>query len=175
MNTIENATPSQPICEHCGQSYAKKRHKAQRYCSMRCDRQRRRKQVERQCKYCGKSFVVKAYRRDTATYCSRACLAKVHLAQFADSRLQPGTKAPRRYKQITTPDGRYLRLHRWVMEQHLGRPLTSAEHVHHIDGNPNNNDVSNLCILTHGEHARIEVYERQKALALLAPRETSTP
>ena len=35
-------------------------------------------------------------------------------------------------------------LHRWKMEQMLGRKLTAAEVVHHIDYDPFNNDESNL-------------------------------
>jgi hypothetical protein len=34
--------------------------------------------------------------------------------------------------------------HRYVMALHLGRPLSSEEVVHHIDGNPKNNNLSNL-------------------------------
>lgn len=34
--------------------------------------------------------------------------------------------------------------HRWVMAEFLGRPLESYETVHHIDGNRQNNDLSNL-------------------------------
>lgn len=43
----------------------------------------------------------------------------------------------------------YMREHRLVMEQTLGRLLTADEVVHHKDGNPQNNDPQNL-----------EVYER---------------
>lgn len=37
--------------------------------------------------------------------------------------------------------------HRLVAERALGRPLPKGSVVHHIDGNPANNDPSNLVIL----------------------------
>lgn len=38
----------------------------------------------------------------------------------------------------------YIREHRWVMEQAIGRFLSSEEVVHHKDNDPQNNDPSNL-------------------------------
>ena len=48
-----------------------------------------------------------------------------------------------------------VKLHRLIMEEHLGRKLTSDEIVHHIDGNKLNNDISNLQVMTRGEHSRL--------------------
>jgi HNH endonuclease len=44
--------------------------------------------------------------------------------------------------------------HRRKIEDLIGRTLTSAEVVHHIDGDPTNNDLNNLVVTTHGDHAR---------------------
>ena len=44
--------------------------------------------------------------------------------------------------------------HRLVMEKMLGRYLNDNELVHHIDGNRENNDISNLQLVTAGEHKR---------------------
>lgn len=44
--------------------------------------------------------------------------------------------------------------HRVVAEQMLGRSLLLGEIVHHIDGNKQNNDPSNLQVMTQNDHAR---------------------
>lgn len=41
--------------------------------------------------------------------------------------------------------------HRWVMAKHLGRALTSNELVDHMDGNKENNSISNLRIYIRGK------------------------
>ncbi len=52
---------------------------------------------------------------------------------------------------------KYILEHRLVMEQHLGRYLEPTEVVHHIDGNPRNNDISNLRLYpSHSEHIATE-------------------
>lgn len=46
--------------------------------------------------------------------------------------------------------------HRILAELKLGRDLLPGEVVHHIDGNPRNNDLSNIEVLSsQAEHARL--------------------
>ena len=48
--------------------------------------------------------------------------------------------------------------HRLVMEEKLGRFLLKSEVVHHIDGNSQNNDPSNLIVFqTNAEHLKAEL------------------
>ena len=44
-----------------------------------------------------------------------------------------------------------------LIENHLNRKLTQDETVDHIDGNPQNNDLSNLQILSRSDNARKSV------------------
>jgi hypothetical protein len=48
----------------------------------------------------------------------------------------------------------YSLQHRLVMESYIGRPLKSAEVVHHLNGNRADNRIENLEILSHSEHAK---------------------
>lgn len=51
-------------------------------------------------------------------------------------------------------------LHRVLVEQALGRKLRSDEIVHHIDHNFQNNDLSNLQIVTRAEHIKIHLHNK---------------
>lgn len=57
----------------------------------------------------------------------------------------------------------YVYDHVLAVEKKIRRPLLSEEVVHHLDGNPNNNDQSNLIVLENGAaHARIHWAARCK-------------
>lgn len=57
------------------------------------------------------------------------------------------------YPQLTTPDGRQMAMHRWVMEKKLGRHLLPTETVHHKDGDRKNYNENNLELWT-GRHGK---------------------
>lgn len=115
------------------------------------------------CECCGVTYYVPPYRAEKAKYCSRSCLAKIHLDQFSHLRFQPANKPKRTYKTMTI-NGKQVRVHRHLMEQHLGRKLMSWEHVHHINGDPHDNRLENLAVLSNAAHQKVEIEERMRSI-----------
>lgn len=132
--------------------------------------------------YCGKEF--RTYPSKVAIgrgkYCSTRCsLVKTNeaLSKNDASRWEKGRatwnrkpfiftrsrKGGKMYKLLYLPDHPnaskkgYIREHRFVMEQKIGRTLLANEVVHHLDRNTLNNDVHNLELLTAKEHSRLHV------------------
>lgn len=66
-----------------------------------------------------------------------------------------------KYK-INCKNGKHSFEHRDVMEEILGRELTSDEVVHHIDGNPRNNSEDNLVVMTPQEHIRLHLKGKKR-------------
>jgi len=52
-------------------------------------------------------------------------------------------------------NGVNVMVHRYLMEQHIGRKLLPNEVVHHINGDRHDNRLENLMIMDRAEHCRI--------------------
>ena len=71
--------------------------------------------------------------------------------------------------QVIFSDGRrtYMSYPKYLMEVHLGRYLEKDETVHHIDGNPLNNDISNLTVIDRAEHANNDAIRNKNITVIL--------
>lgn len=74
---------------------------------------------------------------------------------FIDGKERTAIKGQYGYMYFWLSDGTGVKAHRAIMEKHLGRKLKPTEEVHHIDGNRENNALSNLVVLSKGEHASL--------------------
>lgn len=120
------------ICERCGKSYSASTLK-RRFCSRKCYAN----VVYQTCPQCGISFAPK---RKPITFCSRSCYAK--------STIGPGNQNWLPTKNLRPSNKRALRKRikerdRFCQDCASNRSLQ----VHHIDGDPSNNDESNLILL----------------------------
>lgn len=68
-------------------------------------------------------------------------------------RRERGTGTIDRYGYLTKYiNGRRCAVHRYIFEQHLGRPLLPDEIVHHINENKLDNRIENLELMSRASH-----------------------
>lgn len=144
------------LCQSCAAPLVKWQ---KSFCSRSCAAQKnnrgicRIKRKIRECEFCGTGmgFVKRKYCNRQCRNSARRLVAPAKLRK--DVRRYCGKNSG--YVELWFSDGTRISEHRYVMEQHLGRKLSADEHVHHRDGQRNNNDLSNLEVLHVVDHARL--------------------
>lgn len=112
--------------------------------------------VYKKCIECGASFYCIQSRVNTAKYCSISC----GLKGKNNWRWKNGTLNWAGYKLIMV-DGKQVREHRYIFEQHIGRKLMKAEEIHHINGIKTDNRIENLVVLDKSSHAKVSYSNRK--------------
>lgn len=97
------------------------------------------------CAACGKNFY--GWRKDQK-YCSINCS---HNATVVMS-----VNATNNYERAHGHG--YCFMHRRIAEETLGRKLSTNEVVHHLDFNPNHNNLDNLIVLSRSNHVKLHSF-----------------
>jgi hypothetical protein len=87
-------------------------------------------------------------------YCNSLCRKLAMQKGETTYGFKETTGSPLNPYRRCTKNGKFVYEHRWIMEQKIGRKLTRNEHVHHINGNPKDNRIENLEILSKSDHAK---------------------
>ena len=106
---------------------------------------------DKKCKSCGIMF-----RPVNSIHltCSRECGYKIRKSNPPLKNKGKGWINPQGYRCLKV-DGKEVKEHRLIMENYLGRKLSSKEDVHHINRIKDDNRVENLQVMSHSDHAKI--------------------
>jgi len=146
-------------CERCGITITAKYPSALRIkrfcreCGVRQGARGKDRKITKQCIVCENDYRVKKSHADKRETCSRKCAGIVKSQKISGNnhpRWKDIKSEPKRYTWI---GGRYA--HRVIMENHLGRKLRAEEIVHHINGDPKDNRIENLKLMTKSEHMKL--------------------
>lgn len=127
------------------------------------------------CEACGSEFERYWYPAmpNRPRFCSVPCAQLVRNREIGQRRKGTGTYPPQNgngYRRVWCPDREvYVYEHRLVMERHLGRRLTTAEIVHHVNHDKMDNRLDNLVLLPN-RAAHVQEHVAEGTWGSTAPR-----
>lgn len=146
-------------CQGC-KTIFNARKSTRKYCARACfyrvnrgvNHSNHRPVLEKHCQRCG-DLIVFRWRRSNQLkrrkFCSLACARALHPEQYKNGRVITDGG----YIKIRVGNtGRFVYEHRHIMENKLGRKLLTSEHVHHFNGDRQDNREDNLTLVTNAEH-----------------------
>jgi len=116
---------------------------------------------ERVCSKCEKKYVINHRNvKQRKTELCQECVFKRGAERLAERRKTLPVKdfflSTKGYQYVREQKEKhgYILKHRRILAEHLGRALERQEIVHHIDGNPMNNELQNLWLTDNSAHRK---------------------
>lgn len=167
-------------CNGCGKSMLVYKHRFDsgrgRNCSKECQFKSQERKILKKCAICEKDLILQKSRsKNKRHYCSKPCRLE-GMRRFDSKRIIDTIKQRKRIDKLLlgkrgksiSYDGYYWfsnkKIHRHIMEQHIGRKLLPTEIVHHINGDKLDNRIENLQIVSRSEHNKIHGFLKKKSV-----------
>jgi hypothetical protein len=147
-------------CEYCGIDY---RGSSRKYCSPKCYCESRKTTIH--CQVCGKEMriSISLFRRGKK-FCSQECarlgVTKNKSVYFNGNKYTETEQGYFRHRKCAS-SATYLHHDVWVF---YNGPVTNGYVIHHIDENKENNDISNLEMLSRPDHVRLHDQNRNRSI-----------
>lgn len=137
-----------------------------KYCSRKCQFNSMTRGLIVKCAICDKEINKKLSQKRKRHYCSKECRA-VGYSRYDSKRIVKWVKDNSGFdKGILGKNGKTIsydgyhiyngiKVHRLIMEKHIGRKLLPTEIVHHINFDKFDNRIENLQIVSRSEHNKI--------------------
>ena len=135
------------------------------FCSWECYLNSRKREIK-QCLQCGYEFQPM---RNSQIFCSDEC-SRINRKGKPLSKTTPGYWFENGYKIKYMGDGEGRKVHILLKETEIGRRLLKCEVVHHIDGNPLNNEPSNLQLMSRSAHTSLHRKIKYKLFKSIYPK-----
>lgn len=97
-------------------------------------------------------------------FCSISCRFAAQKSGLLKNGLEKPGKEPKDNNPYIVKQVNKIRQkeHREIMEKHIGRKLLKEEHIHHVNGDPKDNRIENLMIVSQSEHMKLEYEDRRR-------------